>query len=244
MKIGFLIRNAKTGELVKVFTSKKVREYNPFVFNKKITNYIKALENHDKFATIIKEVRRKFDVPLQGFTVKDFGNDPQFQCLHSRYSYELENQIISSVKRKLRENNITLLEPINLDHNLFCIVIGNFLYLQKGAIYHVPTSKNSNMMFFSVLYQVTKSQFKKYLDNNWESISKSLKNLPVLPQWLITERDREIVHLRDEKKLKFTEIADKITKKYGKTLNDISINEDSVKAAYHRAKKKIKSLIK
>jgi hypothetical protein len=93
-------------------------------------------------------------------------------------------------------------------------------------------------------HPVTKNQFHKFIDSNWKHLNKDIAKLPKISKINLTERDCRILELRDEGKLKFSEIADKIEREFKIDNEQGSINEDSIKVAYKRAKDKVLSIVR
>lgn len=99
----------------------------------------------------------------------------------------------------------------------------------------------------SIHTHATKNAVHTFIDNNWKLISAEVSRLgkqPTADFSAIRPMDFEIVGLRDNQKLSFAKIADKLQAKYGADDYDSKINEDSVKTAYTRIKKKIAGVFK
>jgi len=92
--------------------------------------------------------------------------------------------------------------------------------------------------------KVSKNELIKYIDSHWDKITKLLDFLPEVKHFYISPRDMRIVELRDNQKLKYSQIAELIIKEF--SIDDISgsVNEDSIKTSYKRAKSKIEELAK
>lgn len=92
--------------------------------------------------------------------------------------------------------------------------------------------------------KVTKNELIKFIENNWSNFKKRMELLPEKERYYISERDLRIVELRDKKNFKYGDIASQIIKEFLLDNIESTVNEDSVKTSYKRAKRKIVALAK
>lgn len=94
---------------------------------------------------------------------------------------------------------------------------------------------------------VSKNKVHKFIEKEWKNISIYLKKMHRNNDSLswknfnISERDFEIIKLRDKEKMSFNSITKELEKKFD-TTGDF-LYQDNIKTAYHRTKEKIASLL-
>ena len=127
-----------------------------------------------------------------------------------------------------------------LTSKLVCSI--GVLEIETGLTVPIPTLSLNESTNIKIVIQskVSKNKLIKFIKENFKQLEEAMEesNLPEDVGFYISRRDWEIVNIRDQKKWKYRKIADYISKEY----DDFDINEDSVKTAYDRAKKKILSL--
>lgn len=99
----------------------------------------------------------------------------------------------------------------------------------------------------SINEKCTKSDLKKYIDDNWKQIKSSMKNMREVQQHSFQRIDlaKKITNLRDKEKMKFSGIAKLLAKQYEDCIEIYELlTEDYVKNLYTRWKKKQKSIDK
>jgi hypothetical protein len=230
---------------IKIFDSfQEIQEFNPKLIDKKIYTKIKLLEKNKEFESEIIKSRIKLKIPLEGYKLE---NPPKFKNIEEFSDFirkanneekrialhfeESDPYIVTNLQGIICFNAFELDE--NITDSIFLIGIN-----QEGMIVndaYLPLLIDSVKIV--IHKKVTKNELKKFIDNNWAEIEKSLNSKYVSKdRTFISERDFKIVNLRDNKSLKYSKIADIIAKE----TKDYSVNEDSIKTAYKRAKVKIK----
>ena len=246
MNITFVFNNPKGKGLLSAKTLNTIRGLNNCLCDRRVFNYIKSLESNEKLISGVALLRKKYNIPANGYLIKDWSNYPYFK------SILVKGRKVEKWKKRLQHEAENLFNSLNVSPflmpylNAYNLVVGNFVFLGFGRIFISPYISKGDIGIF-IKGNVSKYEFHKFIDTNWKKIQKEMTSIiskeRYLPKWKISQRDRLIVKLRDEKRLTFNEIANKITTKYRLDPTDTSVNEDSVKAAYHRAKKKIESII-
>ncbi len=125
------------------------------------------------------------------------------------------------------------------------VVLGYFspgqeLYYEGGYATWLRDKKEFKLI---IHHPISKNHFHKIVDSIYKNSKEMIDKLPKLNQLPeINNRDARIVELRDQQKMKYSDIADKIVKELEINNSDGKVNEDSIKTAYKRAKQKILSI--
>ncbi|HJX51044.1 MAG TPA: hypothetical protein VJ438_06295 [Candidatus Nanoarchaeia archaeon] len=247
MKITFVFNNPKGKGFVSANTYNEIMALYKSVCDRRVYNYIKSLENNELLLEEVRALRKKYDIPSEGYEVKNWLQFPHFEEI------QIPEDKYKEWRKKLNDDAKKLFNKLGLSSfllphmNAYNLVVGNFVFIGHGRIFLSPHIVKGEVGIFIKGF-ITKNELHKFIDSNWEKIKKQMSETidkeKELPSWRISQRVRDIVKMRDEKKLTFNEIVERITSKYRLDPADASINEDSVKAAYHRAKKKMNSLTK
>lgn len=209
----------------------------------KTYSYIKALERNQTFISTISSLRKKFNVPENGYDLESWSNlkksskkDQSF----SRWSTQAE---IETIKRLLK---LVHIHPL-LVSSLPDIMISNSIFVPLQKIFiETPYSTRQKSSYFPVKInissRVTINQLIKFIENNQQEIQKALDTIDKADLF-ISQRDFRIVDFRDNERFPYGKIAELLANENEDEDNG-QINEDSVKRAYHEAKKKIQALTK
>lgn len=219
--------------------------------NREFCQFIQALELSDDFQRDIEAARRKLDVPtdiadLEGYIAADI----TLGMPAENWSWLGEEKMLDEFSVRLEVLD-GLASKYGFDEHigrsaLEQIIGGYFAVVPFGKIYHELGNRydNYNSLTLTITTAVSKYELLKYIERNWNGISKDLKSLQVSPSVYLSDRDKRIIILRDKEQLTYRAIADRIIDELGIDNADGSVNEDTVKSAYNRAKKKIQSLAK
>lgn len=96
----------------------------------------------------------------------------------------------------------------------------------------------SNKVEITIQRNVSINQLHNFINENSNEINRKLSELPGEVK-TISDRDLEIIYLKDVEGMHFPNIADQIEKENDGGPSNGKINDGSVKTAYHTAKKKI-----
>jgi len=249
MKIKFLIGNPPHTAISKWKEIQQHQEDGYFTPTREVYDLIKALEKNAEFEKIIISARKKAGLPENGISWQKYTNT-FFPGKLRKLSGNKRKKAIDLISKALRE--VTFLRGMDFNYHisqqLHHLIYGNFVYFEFPPIfwyYHRDTEDDGDEYYYylsiRVNNKVTKNELINYIEDNWKDISKSM-HLPPKNKFFISARDQRIIELRDKGKLTFNQIADKIISDL--KINDprAKINEDSVKTAYSRAKRKISSL--
>lgn len=209
--------------------------------DKKTYSFIKALEDNKDFELEVKKIRTEFNIPIDGYSFDEW----------TKYKFEKKmDKDFMSWRLKLRVNGAKrLVEKFNIPYllqdNLVFILLGNYIYIPLTRLYvEAPNTLlpvyDGPELKIVIQSPVSKNQLIKFINENWITLEKEMVIFGNEASTFVSERDRQIITLRDEKKYKFREIADLLMEE----TDNFDINEDMVKRAYHRAKSKIDTLIK
>ncbi len=209
--------------------------------DKKTHSFIKALEDNKEFEIEVKKIRTEFNIPTDGYSFDEWNKYKTEKKANKDFMSWRLKLSVNGAKRLVEKFNI----PYLLQDNLVFIVVGNYIYLPLTRLYiEAPNTLlpvyDGPELKIVLQSPVSKNQLIKFIDENWTTLEKEMVMFGNETSAFISERDRQIVTLRDEKNYKFREIADLLTEE----TNNFDINEDMVKRAYHRAKNKINTLIK
>jgi len=219
----------------------------------------KALELNKSLEKELIQARRSLRIPENGLTWEQYAKRKDTKADHSKkelediiYFIHNHDKEIYRIKRKLH------LHP-QVAEQLENLILGYFVepsfrgvsYGCNGAnvedyesIEDFDKDVEVDQVLIDMTKKISKNELLKYINSNWTEISKLLDYLPEVKHFYISPRDMRIVELRDTQKLKYNEIAQQIIKEF--SIDDIngSVNEDSIKTSYMRAKSKIEELAK
>jgi hypothetical protein len=224
---------------VKANTFEEICAALPDAIERKTYTTIKALEKNESFQKDIAYLRDTFSIPKEGFTQEEWDEHKKNRRTDAKYAQwrlNLENALRTLLVSKYKI-------PTLLHANLLYVVLANMVYLPLNKIYLetpgtvLPLFNGDNLKLV-LDGKVSQRELINYIKKNWDDISESMDNVLKSPEEInISDRDFEILELRDNKKLGFDKIADVISDKY-----NIIISYDAINTAYHRAKKTIESL--
>jgi len=111
-----------------------------------------------------------------------------------------------------------------------------------------PLGNKKPGIVINVTKPISKRQFRKWIDKNWDSYLQQLSEEKIeaqkdLPKELYLEVDRRIAELRDKEKLSFPEIADRLTSEYANLeanhpLSNLVVSVGAVDMRYRRFKRR------
>ena len=232
-------------------------------FDKEYYQIIKALEHNLEFEREVIASRSNLGIPSAGYHWKeyrkmtDYKKDKQTPDEIQKMVYLIKNipREVTRITRKLILNKRII---DNLRDIILTSAVSTPDYLadihywlepddrydfmdddEKKDMHEIPKSFN-----IAFTRKVTKSELIRFIENNWTELENRTKLLPAKERHYITARDLRIVQLRDKNKLKYSEIANQISDEFSLDNMQGSINEDSVKTAYKRARAKVDSLAK
>lgn len=229
-----------------------------FFIDEETWNTIKALELNADFEKAVLDVRKKFHIPLNGFTEDEYNHffrpwklpktkygQHEPEKFSNIFPLPVEFQVDTlKIYEKLSTNLIDpdQTEEIILKNSITGIIPKIAFHLDK-----VPDEDADKTLLpvlnLSIFAPVTRNQLDRFIKLNWPRIEAEMEKLSDRPMYYISERDRRIIELRDIDHLPYSKIVDIITKEFRVDNLDGQLNEDSIKNAYSRAKAKISSLI-
>lgn len=209
--------------------------------DRKTYSIVKALENNKDFENELQKLRKEFGIPIQGYSFDEWNNIKKNRQNDTGFISLRHNLRVIGTNKLIRKFNI----PYLLQDNLTYVLIGNFLYLPMTRLYlEIPNTLlpvyDGPEIKIVIQSSVSKNQLIKFIENNWEILDREMAMFGQENSSFISDRDTQIIFLRDDKKMKFREIADLLAEE----VDDFNINEDMIKIAYHRAKNKISILSK
>lgn len=254
-KIVFII----AGGFEEASTLQEIEKIDSLAFDKDFYYYVKALEQNPLFVTAIENVRKKFNIPKNGYprqeieTLRLYPKDTHEVSYISKELLDRQFEMQELVEQ-IDKESFRIYKALKLNKEmkqaLTDIILSNCIYSTGPAI-RIETDddfgsypERVEAVIIRVQKKVTKNQLLRFIEDNWSSIYSELKHLSPFSHAYISDRDRLILRLRDIKKLSYRKIADEIIKSLNIDDPEAKINEDSVKTAYKRAKNKIQSLAK
>lgn len=126
----------------------------------------------------------------------------------------------------------------------YLVIVG---YLAVGSDFYWHNAewyKERDTFVIRIFHPVSKNYLHRLVDSIWKHSKKEITHLPKFNIVNISERDLRIVELRDKNNMKYADIATQIQKEFRLDNSEGSINEDSIKTAYKRARSKIYSINK
>lgn len=204
-------------------------------------NFVQALTRNALFRKEVLSLRKELGIPTDGLSFK------KYQTLNTLIGKDKTNGInVAQMFLGRNELSHNFTYPNELDKCLYDIVfyglVSPFSAIQSAIAWNSSAWEPTGYIEINIFAPVTKNALHRFIDENWKVLESEIKNLdkkPTADFSLISDRDFEIVTLKDEQKLTFPKITDRIYKKYGNDDSDYKINDDSVKTAYARTKKKI-----
>jgi len=211
---------------------------------------IKALEKNTKFETEVKNTRQQLGLPDEGYpTINEY--------IKAEYPWLLKKAPKSNLVISVTENKDGALTKLAAKFNLPQDIAEQIHHIVYASCVIAPPNKISHGPFIinedpetestpwcfqiSISSPVTKNKLISYIENHWTAMSEQINKLEKGGTVRVSDRDLRIVELRDVKKRSYSRIADDIIIEFALDNRDGSINEDSVKTAYKRAKNKILS---
>lgn len=202
---------------------------------KELINYIKVLENNILFEKEIKKLRKQLNIPVEGYSQKEA------EKFYNESDEEFFDKITESTNQLICKHpqfkHVPSIDSIVLSNTAYLDPLQSPIWLweteyagEKIATINI-SSKN-----------VSKQDLHNFIDEWWEQIKIELDILPDVPVPYVSKRDVRILQMRDKEGLSFKKIADAIVAEFGIDDEEASINEDSIKTAYWRAKKRTNSL--
>lgn len=258
MKIKFVIGNpakfiaSEWQEIKKMPKSEPTPDEDTYVL-------FKALELNKSLEKELILARRNLRLPDDGVTWEQYKKrkDPTSDASKKEIEdilYFIRNHVneIHRIKRKL------LLHP-QVEEQLENLILGCFVETLFRGVGFGCNGTNVNdyesiddfdknvevdMVLIDITKKISKNELLRFIDSQWEDISNLMNYLPKTKHFYISPRDMRILNLRDNEKLRYSEIADLIIKEYSIDNMKGSINEDSIKTSYKRAKNKVEELAK
>ena len=214
---------------------------------KLFVNYIQALSNNENFTKEVFKTRKELLLPCDGLPFKQYLDFNQFL----KANMPKKQAFVMSFMNECQRLRSEYVFHNNTSEHLYDIIFYGFVNpfnLEQSAIsLRFSTPEPIEAIEIKIYEPMSKNAVLRYIDKNWKSIESGMKYITkksTTDFHLISDRDFEIVTLRDEQKLTFAKIADKISKSSIEDDSDSAINEDSIKTAYKRAKKKISDIFK
>jgi len=194
------------------------------------------LERSDVFEKQVLKIRKKYKIPTDGYPTKD-NKYPMNDVLGKKrmdFSFDCED-----ITRKV---NIPRYWAFPLEAFVFHNVFLGAVRESVKVMYNPDEvwEKEENEIFFdlAISEKITKTEFLKQMEKNWDVIQKYIGNLPRTPEnnMIRSSWARRIVELRDIDRKKFKEIADILEQEFKDSESVDIINEDYVKILYRRFK--------
>lgn len=194
-------------------------EFFPWVHNnydEDTIKYVKLLECDPEFEDRIKKIRKKFDIPVEGYK--------------------------PSEKTKYRlpfSSSIPLEEQVAIKNSLFSVVISNYIDIASSYNFHFEKDPEEPKVNLSIeIYSPMQScnKIKKDLDLYWPDIVKLISEdssnhikLPDMPSI-------EIWNIRKRLNWPYKKIAEVVNKRYGLDLDESEARKrmDYMKKAYKK----------
>lgn len=210
------------------------------IYYKELYMFSRVLSLNNNFVNTYKKIRKKY-----GFD--QFSDKLTSQNLLALK--KIDPELFNGIKKASNKGAKEILSKFNIDFRWDYLFINLviFGYFSPGGDFYWHNAgyyKGDNRFVIEVYHPVSKNYLHKLVENIWKYSGEEINNLPKFNAINISDRDLRIVELRDEKKMKYIDIANQIEKEFKLNNKDGFLNEDSVKTAYKRAKKKITSLNK
>lgn len=222
---------------------KLFRENSDF-FDYRFFKYFRLLEHNDRFQTWLSDMRKKADIPPNGYDWADnkiLTGFKDISEINRKYIYFIKDKDLDYLISMLRPGQKNKIESLAWSD----LITSNALRLPlsktaKLSIYPDEYSSENGQFTISFYNNFNLTELQTYLKEHWNFLKRYMpdddlpKDLPLIKY---KERDFYVLYLRDIEKTKFTLIADLLSKKYPLKNNSI-YSEDYAKNLYHRAKAK------
>lgn len=219
----------------------------------------KALELNQDLDFELKKSRKNLELPEEGLSWEQYEKWEIIPDKLTAFEREKRDNFYryypKEIDRILRKMHLHLQVQEQL-HNL---ILGNFVEPDYRGIGYGYSGTNADeyesmddfddnteidTVSIMMTKKVSKNELIRFINKSWSDIDKLLGFLTEIGSVYISPRDLRIVELRDSQKLKYNQIAEQIVEEF--SIDDINgtINEDSIKTSYKRAKDKIQNLAK
>lgn len=216
----------------------------------------KSLEFNSELEKHLIKARKHLHLPEGGLSWEqyqwrkdykhDFPKEEMDEIIHYIHNYHNE---ASKIRKRL---NLHPRVSAQLDN----LILGNFVdptdsYMGVGYGAHADEVDDDGNLYpdsvvdgveIYISKRVSKNEMHKFIESEWLGISDLLNKLPEHEHFYISNRDLRIVEMRDVEKLRYSQIVERITEEFAIDNMDGTLNEDSVKTSYKRAKGKIVNL--
>lgn len=213
----------------------------------------KALEKNKDFEKEIIKARVRIGIPPEGFSWEEYKKFHDYKRNIDPKEIEIYLNFLRSYPKEVERIRRKMKISMVVERQLKDIILGNFIEPYFRGIGYAPDIEldedldeipdgDVESVTIHISKKIKKNEFIKFIEENWPDIEQYILKFPEEGRFFVSIRDLRIVELRDEYKLKYKDIADRIIKEFGIVNYGGSINEDSIKTAYKRAKQKISSL--
>lgn len=237
-------------ENVKFLNPDDVMKTNPTLIDKHLYSYIKIQETKGQLEKELRHSREILGIPLDGFTPEGYRifhkQNTGFITDYGSFTETMSSKLFTIIQEiGTHSQDITDSLGINQEFGsmMTYLILYNAIFINASiSISSFSTSplteEDDGVVKIVINNRVTKRQLIEFIEDRWSDIEKAFvnDNVPHKIEEYISPRDFLIMDLRDMKKMKFREIADKLS---GDNPN-LEHNEDQVKTAYHSAKKIMK----
>jgi len=207
--------------------------------DKKTIHFLGVLEQNADFIKEVVSIRKEFEIKESGLQFEDWlvlKSSKRKDDSYNKWKFSIDKASRKQLVEKFRI-------PYLLQSNLVYIVIANFIYVPLPKILlEVPNTLmpvyDGPEIILKIQSPVSKRQLIEFVESNWSDIEENMHMFGNELDVFVSDRDKEIIFMRDVKKMKYSEIADVIAQK----TDNYEINEDMIKRAYHRAKYNIKKI--
>lgn len=257
MKLGVVLfaHSHPLGRCKLVLSRKDVAKHNAanpgLELDPNLFNFLEALSRNRAFEKEILNARKKCGLPPVGLPpedcLKEFIIGATKNKAMTGEMYSLISKAEQAILKRFKLNpaiSLNLIIPYGIYMPVFDELPSISLQIHDCDANGTPYN-DVDKVSIDISRPISKHAVIKYINANWNAIEKGMKRMTLSsPIKHITQRDFEILDLKDKKNLLFTDVADIIHKKYSNSDPEAKINEDSVKTAYSRAKKTISSLFR
>lgn len=214
----------------------------------------KALEFNSDLEKELILARKNLHIPELGIDFEEYKKRKDVKADHTKKELEEILFYIHNYQKEILKIRKKLILHPQVQEQLDNLILGYFVEpFYRGIGYGTNADEEGDdgeiiqdgpveTVSIHISKRVSKNEFFKFIDDTWKEVNKLLNMLPSEEHFFISKRDLRIVELRDIKKLKYGAIAEKIIKEF--SIDDVrgSINEDSIKTSYKRARIKINEL--
>jgi predicted DNA-binding protein (UPF0251 family) len=204
--------------------------------------YVRALCSNPAFITEIQSARKKCGLKenllVDAERFERFKRSSWMEVASGKFSSEHDEKLRREARRI---KDVFSLPGISVPSLELLINSGCFKASPKAT--EIRFEKQNDEIHIIISGPIARHKIKKSIDENVVPLTRLLNSIKnELPNINISDRDFEIIRLRDEKKLSFHKIATEIANKYSPGDLESKVNDDSVRIAYDRAAKKISVL--